>query len=284
MKNRWKSLTWILSGILAFSCALSACGTPMDPVTQSLQGEWADVNSSAVLEISGRTLRIQTGSWSEKFPFEIRNANGTNYIVSPEGSYGFEMMSEIRIGEDGALTAYEMVLDGDSREFRFVRREDLEKEKEIVDLSEDAPKTIESRDIEMFSLTFSVSARHSYDLGDEWPHGRYSWTIDKDGDGSYEMQFSISGPSYIIAQFSDTVTEEYIRGLADLIAQENIAANNGYYRKNNVDADDYSLYVDYASGENLVIRAEGDAADTCVLPLESLLAYAAQQDIMPEGY
>ena len=284
MNNRWRNLALLLSGLMALSCALSACGKISDPVLAGLQGEWVDVNSITTLEISGDTLQIKSGSWKEKYRFEIRNSNGTSYIVGPEGSYGFDMMSELRIGDDGALTGYEMVLYGESREFRFVRREYLEKEKEIVDLSEDMQKTIESREIDSFSLTFSVNGFHSYDLGNEWPHGRYSWTLDRNEDGSYEMGFSISGPSYMITQFSETVTEEYARGLADLIAEENIAAYNGYYKKNNVDVDGYSLYVKYLSKEKLVVRADGNGADTCVFSLDKLLAYAAQQEIMVEGY
>ena len=88
----------------------------------------------------------------------------------------------------------------------------------------------------------------------------------------------------MITQFSETVTEEYVRGLADLIAEENIAAYNGYYKKNNVDVAGYSLYVKYVSKEKLVIQAEGNAADTCVFSLDKLLAYAAQQEIMMDGY
>ncbi|MBO4406900.1 MAG: hypothetical protein J5849_04300, partial [Clostridia bacterium] len=166
-----------------------------------------------------------------------------------------------------------MIWDGPSRQFRFVREEAIRAETEIQDLSTDAPKTIESREIKQFILTFQNYGER-YGLDSDWPAGYYSWYIDLEGEGEYRMKFSISGDSYMILQYDEIVDREYVEGLADLIAEKGIAEYNGYYMKNNTDKTGYYLYVKYTSKEKLTIRTEGDTADTCPFDIPALLDYA----------
>lgn len=241
------------------------------------QGKWFDVNGDTVLEIKGDSLTLQFGGYSNQYPCKIKN-NGGLYIVPAKENEFFDILSEIQINQDGSLTAYEMVMDAEGHTYHFVREEDLAEQREIVDASTDAPKEIASEDIEYFSFVFDKSYSSSYGLSDDWPTGFYSWEIDKQSDGSYHMNFRISGDSYIIMDFSDTVSEEYVKGLSQLLKDEKIIEWNGYYMKNNVKRHGWSLYVNYESGENLSVRADGDAAATCVFDMVPLLDYAAIQD------
>ena len=247
----------------------------------SFEGEWVDVNGSTTLTIKGDTLTVTFGSWSEEYRFTVnKTAYGTS-LKSEEG--GFGVMSELDVLEDGSLRAFEMILDGEGHTYHFVRPEVLEAEKEIKDLSKDAPKEIASTELTSFS--FGFRANHgSYGLDDRWPSGSYSWDLEKQEDGSYRMDFRVMGDSYVALDFSDTVSAEYAEGLAKLLTEKGVVGYNGYYMTNNVSKPGYSLYANYASGEKLSVRAYGDAGDTCVFDLPALLDYAAQQDLFRDEY
>ena len=247
----------------------------------SFEGQWADVNGDTTLEIKGDTLTVRFGSWSEEYRFTVNKTAYETSLKSEEG--GFGVMSELTVMEDGSLRAYEMVLDAEGHTYHFVRPEALAAEKEIKDLSKDAPKEIASTELTSFS--FGFRAYHgSYGLDERWPSGSYSWELKKQEDGSYRMEFRVMGDSYVALDFSDTVSAEYAQGLAKLLTDLGVVGYNGYYKTNSVSKPGYSLYAVYASGERLSVRASGDAGDTCVFDLPALLDYAAQQDLFRDEY
>ena len=247
----------------------------------SYEGQWADVNGETTLEIKGDTLTVRWGSWTEEYRFRVESSGGGRVLRNDGDESSFGIMSELDVLEDGSLRAYEMVLDAEGHTYRFVRPEDLAAEKEIRDLSRDAPKEIASTEIESFSLSFRNSYG-SYGLDDRWPSGHYSWELEKRDDGSYQMDLRVMGDSYVALDFRETVSADYAEGLARLLTEKGVVAFNGYYMTNSVSKPGYSLYVTYASGEKLSVRAYGDAGDTCVFDLPALLDYAAQRDLFPE--
>ncbi len=254
----------------------------VDEKMQFVQGEWFDVNGDARLVISGDQLTLHFGkNFEESFAVKAEKQGDWWFLVNKEGrDLGF--ISDIQIKDDGSLIAYEMILDADGHDYHFVREEQIAAEKEIVDLSKDMPKQIESKEIRRFILNFSTKAGRGYGLDDGWRGASYSWTIEKQSDGSYVMDFDQSYDSYMGISFHDTVSEEYAAGLAEQIVELGLPDLNGYYQKNNVDLPGYYLYVKYESNEKLEIRAEGNAADTCVFDLAKLMEYVfpmvAQED------
>ena len=269
-----------LVALLAALLLALGCASGMGKMRE-LQGHWVDVNSQTTLDISGDRLTVTTGRWSETCRFKVKNEDDITYLVNAEkGASDFGFMTNLRVGDDGSLEASDMVLDGRSHQYRFVRPEMLAGELEIQDLSQDAPKTIQSGEIKDFSLTFENNGV-SYGLTPDWPIGYYSWEI-KRRDGRYRMRFRVMGDSYVVMDFDDEVSDEYVAGLAQLLVEKDIIQYNGYYRKNNVHRYGYSLSVTYASREHLRVRADGDAAAACVFDLASLLDYAARQPL-PEG-
>ena len=209
-----------------------------------------------------------------------KTAYGTS-LKSEEG--GFGVMSELDVLEDGSLRAFEMILDGEGHTYHFVRPEVLEAEKEIKDLSRDAPKEIASTELASFSLSFR-NYGGSYGLDSRWPSGSYDWELKKQEDGSYRMDFRVMGDSYVALDYSGAVSAEYAEGLAKLLTDLGVVGYNGYYMTNSVSKPGYSLYATYSSGEKLSVRASGDAGDTCVFDLPALLDYAAEQDLFRDEY
>ena len=249
---------------------------------EAVQGHWVDINGDNTLDIKGSKLTLSYGEWSDTYPFRVERQGSYVYLVGT-GNEGFGIMSDLRVRDDGTLEAYEMILDGPSYTYKFMREEEIAAALEVQDRSDpDAPKEIQSGEIVNFSLTFDLT-RLRYDLGSEWESGYYSWQIEKQGDESYEMYFSISGDAYIIAQFREAVDQDYVDGLAELIQEQGLPGLNGYYLTNAVDKSGYSLYVEYGSGETLTISADGDPGDTCVFALAPLLDYAAKQNIRAEN-
>jgi hypothetical protein len=245
----------------------------------SLEGRWVDVNGSTALEFRGDTMTVTFGSWTDEYRFQVKKTSYVTTITGDEG--GFGVMSELTVQEDGSLRAYEMVLDAEGHTYHFVRPEALAEEKEIRDLSKDAPKEIASTELVGFSLGFRAS-RGSYGLDDRWPSGSYSWELQKQEDGGYRMDFRVMGDSYVALDFSEEVSADYAEGLAKLLADLGIPAYNGRHMANSVSKPGYSLYAEYASGEELSVRAEGDAGDECVFDLPALLEYAARQALFPD--
>ena len=239
----------------------------------SFQGEWSDLNGSTTMVLNGDRLTIRKGEYTETYTVVLKKESSPAVLANKEGR-GFGIMSDLEIREDGSLVGWEMVLDADSHCFRFMREEQVEAEKEIVDLSTERPKTIESMQIRDFSLNFSTTDGRLYGLDESLEGAAYGWMITRKEDGSYWMDFSQSYASYMGIGFHGTVSEEYVTGLAEKINEIGLPSLNGYYKKNNVSLPGYSISVYYESDESLLVMAEGNAADECVFDLAALVDYA----------
>ena len=280
-KGAMKRMGYVAVVLLALMLLCLGCASSAGKVSE-LEGHWVDVNGKTTLDISGNRCTVTCGSWTETFKFRVKTSDDMTYLVNPDKNlHDLGMMTEIRVRDDGSLEASEIVFDTDPHRYRFVREDMLAKELEIQDLSKDAPKTIESKEIRQFSLVFR-NYGGSYGLPDEWQSGHYSWEIEQQ-DGTYKMSFRIMGDSYVAMDFNQEVSEEYVAGLAQLLEEQGVIQYNGYHKKNNVYRPGYYLHVKYASKERLNIQAEGDAAADCVFDLVPLLDYAARQPL-PKGY
>ena len=276
-KGAMKRMGYVAVVLLALMLLCLGCASSAGKVSE-LEGHWVDVNGKTTLDISGNRCTVTCGSWTETFKFRVKTSDDMTYLVNPDKNlHDLGMMTEIRVRDDGSLEASEIVFDTDPHRYRFVREDMLAKELEIQDLSKDAPKTIESKEIRQFSLVFR-NYGGSYGLPDEWQSGHYSWEIEQQ-DGTYKMSFRIMGDSYVAMDFNQDVSEEYVAGLAQLLEDQGVIQYNGYHKKNNVHRPGYYLYVKYASKERLNIQAEGDAANSCVFDLVPLLEYAAKQPL-----
>lgn len=276
-KGAMKRMGYVAVVLLALMLLCLGCASSAGKVSE-LEGHWVDVNGKTTLDISGNRCTVTCGSWTETFKFRVKTSDDMTYLVNPDKNlHDLGMMTEIRVRDDGSLEASEIVFDTDPHRYRFVREDMLAKELEIQDLSKDAPKTIESKEIQQFSLVFR-NCGGSYGLPDEWQSGHYSWEIEQQ-DGTYKMSFRIMGDSYVAMDFNQEVSEEYVAGLAQLLEDQGVIQYNGYHKKNNVHRPGYFLYVQYASKERLSIQAEGDAANSCVFDLAPLLEYAAKQPL-----
>ncbi len=276
-KGAMKRMGYVAVVLLALMLLCLGCASSAGKVSE-LEGHWVDVNGKTTLDISGNRCTVTCGSWTETFKFRVKTSDDMTYLVNPDKNlHDLGMMTEIRVRDDGSLEASEIVFDTDPHRYRFVREDMLAKELEIQDLSKNAPKTIESKEIRQFSLVFR-NYGGSYGLPDEWQSGHYSWEIEQQ-DGTYKMSFRIMGDSYVAMDFNQEVSEEYVAGLAQLLEDQGVIQYNGYHKKNNVHRPGYYLYVKYASKERLNIQAEGDAANSCVFDLVPLLEYAAKQPL-----
>ena len=276
-KGAMKRMGYVAVVLLALMLLCLGCASSAGKAGE-LEGHWVDVNSKTTLDVSGDQFTVTYGKWSETFKFRVRTSDDMTYLVNRDKNlHDCGMMTEIRVRDDGSLEASEIVFDTDPHRYRFVREDMLAKELEIQDLSKDAPKTIESKEIRQFSLVFR-NYGGSYGLPDEWQNGHYSWEIEQQ-DGTYKMSFRIMGDSYVAMDFNQEVSEEYVTGLAQLLEDQGVIQYNGYHKKNNVHRPGYYLYVKYASKERLNIQAEGDAANSCVFDLVPLLEYAAKQPL-----
>ena len=280
-KGAMKRMGYIAIVLLALMLLCLGCASSAGKDSE-LEGHWVDVNGKTTLDLSGNRCTVTCGSWTETFKFRVKTSDDMTYLVNPDKNlHDLGLMTEIRVRDDGSLEASEIVFDTDPHRYRFVREDMLAKELEIQDLSKDAPKTIESKEIRQFSLVFR-NYGGSYDLPPEWQSGHYCWEIEQ-RDGKYMMEFRIMGDSYVAMDFKQEVSEEYVAGLAQLLEDQGVIQYNGYHKKNNVHRPGYYLYVKYASTERLNIQAEGDAAADCVFDLVPLLDYAARQPL-PKGY
>ena len=258
---------------------------------EDLQGHWVDVNGDTTLDFKGDQMTFSDPYRKEKFTVyvtetplkEIRNAAPNEdgfFIMSPLSIVWNDVLKKDTV----VLTAGEMVLDARGHSYRFVREEDLEKEKAIQDDSKDLPKTIESEEIKSFDLSFELG-QSSFDVPEnsEWQRGHYSIEVEKNGD-VYTLRFNATGDSYIIWQSSGEVSEEFVRGLARLIKDQKIAEKNGYRMSNNEDVIGWGLYVKYASGEKLELSADGRPALECPFSINAFLEYVKPEIDMEKKY
>lgn len=240
----------------------------------ALQGHWVDVNGDTTLDFAGDQMTIRWGSYEDLYTVGVTGTDryGTVFNAKDRGLM-FEMMSELT-WRSGVLTAGQMVLDAEGHSYRFVREEALEGELAIVDDSRDMPKEITSDELTEFHLTFSLEDTR-FDVPDDadWQNGRYSINVEREESGVYLLTFNISGGSYIIQQKRSEVGEEYVKGLVQLIREQEIPEKNGYYRHNATSVNGWSLYAEYESGEVLLLMAEGDAALECPFSILRFLEY-----------
>ena len=271
-----RPIYWILP--LALVLGLTGCvkgGSEFD-------GKWVDVDGYKTMEITGNKLEIFYGEWKDSYRYKVREEDGMIYLSNAKGDGSFDGMTELRfLEEEGVLQAWDMLLDAEAISYRFVREENLQKEQEIQDLSEDAPKVIESEKIDSFFLSFENTGE-CYGLDASWEIGDYTWEIEKDDLGEFHMSFRVMGDSYVAVNYEETISEEYVRGLAKLLSDGSYAEHNGYYLKNPVGSSEYWMEVCYESGEKLQIRAEGEPAESCVFDMKALLDYAAMLDLRYE--
>ena len=247
-----------------------------------LLGKWLDVNGDTVLEVKEKRLKLTSGSWSESYPYTLVTENRITELrgKGPGGEFG--ILSAIQVMSDGSLSAYEMIMDGDSHHYRFVREEEKAAMLEIQDLSRDLPKEIESREIAEFSLSFK-NYGSSYGL-EGWPSGLYFWELEPAEDGDWDLSLRAMGDSYIAMDASTRVDKAFMQGLDQRIRDLGIPEHNGYRQANEVDRPGWSLRVKYASGEKLELSAGGDAANTCVFDLAGLMEYVRPLAEHSSGY
>ena len=260
---------WSLLAIASLGCSRQ---------TNKLIGRWTDINSGMVLEITSNKLIFSIDEWSQSYSYKVRKRNESSYIVNTKGDGTFDTMTELEICEDQSLISYEMILDGDSHQYRFVKDDALNAELEVQDTSIDLPKEIQSNEFEEFCLYFDNST-NTYSLNDFWPSGRYTWTLEKREDENYDMIFFVTQSSYMVINYREEVSPEYVQGLAKLIETLGIIEINGYYMENKVSSPYYHLYGTYVSGEKISVGASGTPANTCVFDLNALLEYAALQNL-----
>ena len=237
------------------------------------KGTWCDADGDAILEFKGSNMYVK---WWEgqkgrdKYRVTIKtNDSGAKYIVNAgKNEYGFGIMSDIEIRDDGTLSAFEQILDGESHVYRFVPEAQVEEERSVKDLSDDMPKSIESGDIKYFSL----SLRHYQAPGLD--SGSYTWTVEKSDDNRYESEFDGMGPSYVIISDSREVDSDFVEGIQDLIEDEDLASYNGMFYSHNRSDTEYSLYVKYESGEKLSLKVGSKALDKWCVDNDRFMEYA----------
>lgn len=244
-------------------------------------GKWYDKNGNTVLEFVGNKMYVYwwTGMETpEEFDVAIEKTDYTTYIYNMNGEYGksFDIMSRLEIKEDGTLSAYEEILDGESHSYKFVPEDRIEEERAVKDFSSDMPKTIESRAIKNFQLCLN----HYYIEG--LGEGTYSWEIRKNDEGKYESIFDGMGPSYIIIQYKQEVDDAFMEGVLKLLDDEKVAENNGLFYSHDKNNTEYDLYITFESHERITVRVGSKALDKWPIDNEKFIEYA--MSIIPKDY
>ncbi|MBQ8987235.1 MAG: hypothetical protein IJ100_08395 [Lachnospiraceae bacterium] len=242
----------------------------------ALQGHWVDVNGDTTLDFTGNQMTVRWGSYEDLYTVGVTGTDRYGTVFNAKDrNLMFEMMSEL-IWRSGVLTAGEMVLDAEGHSYRFVREDALASELAIVDDSRDMLKEITSEDLTEFHLTFSLEDTWFDVPADaDWQAGQYSINVERGESGAYLLSFDISGESYIIQQYRSEVGEEFVKGLAQLIREQEIPEKNGYYLHNSTSVHSWSLLAEYESGEELLLMAEGDAALECPFSIRRFLEYVS---------
>lgn len=270
-----KMLYWMLPLLVILFC-VGCSGRKTD-----YEGKWVDVYGDTTLEITGNKLVVGYGEWKDAYRFKVRTEYDITYLSNQKGDGSFDLMTELKVCDDGSLEAYQMILDAKSLPYRFVREENKEKEMVIQDLSQDMPKKIRSKELKYFCLSFEHDG--IYELDDSWPPGDYHWTVEKMKDGIYDMCFQVYQYSFVAINYHESVSEEYVLGLADCLEKCGAIEHNGYHMKNHKSNREYSLVALYESEESVSIEAQGEPAESCVFDLTALLDYAATQDLYHEN-
>ena len=89
---------------------------------KNLEGHWVDVNGSATLDFSGDTMTMREGQWSQTYRIKVEDIEGIAYIQNADQKEPyFYNIRDIKIDDDGALCAIEIVSDAQGHYYRFVR-------------------------------------------------------------------------------------------------------------------------------------------------------------------
>lgn len=292
-----KILKTVLPGFLLAMCAgCTASGqkdSDNDPVEteepamveevqlEDLQGTWYDINGNTYITIAGAEMTVTFLQYETVYPVRIVQ-EGNYFFLDQENGSGFDLMTRLQI-MDKELRGGEMVLDADGHKYRFVRQEDKQDALRPTDDSTDMPKEILSDDLVYFALYFSLGEGENFGMQDPGKDiflesGRYTAEISKEDDGIYWLSWSGMGDSYVILQENTVVSEAFVQGLQGVIRELDLAQYNGYYLHNEKDIQGYSLYAEYDSGEELLIRAEGDPGLTCVFDMVPLVKYIMEAE------
>ena len=101
----------------------------------------------------------------------LRTEGDSSYLAAADdGASLFGLMTPLEVCGDGSLSAREIVYDGWSHGYRFVRENALEGETAAAGPSPGAPAQIVSEDISSFVLVFRNSGG-SYGLDRRWESG-----------------------------------------------------------------------------------------------------------------
>jgi hypothetical protein len=148
---------WFLPIILAL--CLAGCAK----TDSRFDGNWVDVNGENTLEIKGNKLKISYGQWSDSYRYKVRQEYGRTYLSNVKEDGNFGMMTELEFSEeDGSLFAWDMLLDADGHRYCFVRKENLEEERKIQDLS---AKLLEAKNISGHNGYYLTDTQSEFSYG-----------------------------------------------------------------------------------------------------------------------
>ena len=236
----------------------------------SVRGRWGDIYGETYLEFDGDTMYVIWKEYKDKYKVKERKDGYYTEIVNTDENEGtgFGIMSFLTLKDDGTMTAYEQILDAEGHTYIFVPEEKLAEARAIKDFSEDLPKDIDLAGLKYFSINI-----HSYYLEGRGS-GRFSWTVEKQDDGSYTSEIDGMGDSYVILMDERTVDQSFVDGLIKLIEEEKLLERNGFFKSTREEDTDNSVYATFTSGERLSIRVGSEALDLWGIDNDKFFEYA----------
>ena len=235
-----------------------------------VKGRWGDMYGETYLEFDGDTMYVIWGSYKDKYKVKAQKDGSYTEIVNTDEKTGtgFGIMSLLTLRDEGTMTAYEQILDAEGHRYVFVPEEKLEEARAIKDFSEDMPKNIDLNGLEYFSINI-----HSYYQQDRGS-GRFSWTVEKQEDGSFTSEIDGMGDSYVILMDTRTVDQSFVDGLIKLIEEEKLLERNGFFKSTRKEDSENSVYATFESGERLSIRVGSEALDLWGIDNDKFFGYA----------
>ncbi|MBO4420740.1 MAG: hypothetical protein J5783_02825 [Lachnospiraceae bacterium] len=235
-----------------------------------VSGRWGDMYSETYLEFDGDIMYVIWGEYKDKYKVKAQKDGTYTEIVNTdekEGT-GFGVMSRLTLKDDGTMTAYEQILDAEGHTYIFVPEEKLEEARAIKDFSEDLPKNIDLSGLKYFSINV-----HSYYLEGRGS-GRFSWTVEKQEDGSFTSEINGMGDSYVILMDTRTVDQSFVDGLIKLIEDEKLLERNGFFKSTRKEDSENSVYAKFESKERLSIRVGSEALSLWGIDNDKFFGYA----------
>jgi len=236
----------------------------------SVQGRWGDIYGETYLEFDGDTMYVIWREYKDKYKVkEVKDGYYTEIVNTDEKEgTGFGIMSLLTLKDDGTMTAYEQILDAEGHTYIFVPEEKLAEARAIKDFSEDLPKDINLKELKYFSINI-----HSYYLEGRGS-GRFSWTVEKQEDGSFTSEINGMGDSYVILMDERTVDQSFVDGLIKLIEDEKLLERNGFFKSTREEDTENSVYATFITGERLSIRVGSEALDLWGIDNNKFFDYA----------